>query len=82
MRATVQTQEVRESILDATDKLPARYGFQKMTIDELAREVGIGKGGIYLHFKSKEEIALSHIDRIIERLCRNLRDIVSADRQQ
>ena len=39
-----------------------------MTIDDLAREVGIGKGTVYLHFPSKEEIALSHIDRIIERL--------------
>jgi AcrR family transcriptional regulator len=39
-----------------------------MTIDDLAREVGIGKGSVYLHFSSKEEIALSHIDRIIEQL--------------
>lgn len=39
-----------------------------MTIDELAAEVGIGKGSVYLHFPSKEEIALSHIDRIVERL--------------
>ena len=39
-----------------------------MTIDDLAREVGIGKGTVYLYFPSKEEIALSHIDRIIERL--------------
>ena len=69
MRATVQTKEIREAILDATDRLLARYGYQKMTIDDLAREVGIGKGSIYLHFKSKEEIALSHVDRIIERLC-------------
>jgi len=39
-----------------------------MTIEDLAKEVGIGKGSVYLHFESKEEIALSHIDRIIERL--------------
>jgi AcrR family transcriptional regulator len=39
-----------------------------MTIDDLAQEVGIGKGSVYLHFSSKEEIVLSHIDRIIERL--------------
>ena len=34
-------------------------------MDDLAREVGIGKGTIYLHFRSKEELALSHIDRIV-----------------
>ena len=64
----MQTVEVREAILDATDDFLARFGYQKMTIDALAQEVGIGKGSIYLHFTSKEEIALSHIDRIIERL--------------
>src|SRR5687767_7665763 len=65
----------RDAILDATDKLLTRYGYKKMTIDDLAREVGIGKGSVYLHFKSKEEIALSHIDRIIERLKARLRAI-------
>lgn len=68
MRTVVQTKETREAILDATDNLLARYGYKKMTIDDLAQEVGIGKGSIYLHFSSKEEIVLSHIDRIIERL--------------
>ncbi len=42
-----------------------------------AREVGIGKGSIYLHFSSKEEIALSHIDRIISRLKARLRNIAA-----
>lgn len=75
MRTSVQTREIREAILDATDRLLARYGYQKMTIDDLAKEVGIGKGSVYLHFKSKEEIALSHVDRIIERLCERLKAI-------
>jgi TetR/AcrR family transcriptional regulator, fatty acid metabolism regulator protein len=68
MRTAVQTVEVREAILDATDDFLARFGYKKMTIDELASAVGIGKGSIYLHFASKEEIALSHVDRIVERL--------------
>lgn len=75
MRASVQTKEVREAILDATDKFLALYGYKKMTIDDLAAEVGIGKGSVYLHFPSKEEIALSHIDRIIDRLCAELERI-------
>jgi AcrR family transcriptional regulator len=68
MKVAVQTKEVREAILDATDDFLSRFGYQKMTIEELAKEVGIGKGSIYLHFASKEEIVLSHIDRIVERL--------------
>lgn len=75
MRNSVRAKTTRDAILDATDRLLARYGYKKMTIDDLARDVGIGKGSVYLHFKSKEEIALSHIDRIIERLKTNLRMI-------
>lgn len=75
--AIVSSAATREAILDATDRLLARYGFKKMTIEDLAREVGIGKGSIYLHFPSKEEIALSHIDRLIERLKHRLRNLAA-----
>lgn len=76
MKGAVQSREVREAILDATDDFLSRHGYKKMTIDALAQQVGIGKGSVYLHFSSKEEIALSHIDRIIERLVREL-EIIS-----
>lgn len=72
MRDSASPQTTRDAILDATDRLLARFGYKKMTIDDLAREVGIGKGSVYLHFESKEEIALSHIDRIVERLKKTL----------
>ena len=79
MKTAVQTIEVREAILDATDDFLARYGYKKMTIDDLAQAVGIGKGSIYLHFSSKEEIALSHIDRVVERLKAELK-IIAAEK--
>jgi AcrR family transcriptional regulator len=68
MKDATQPVTTRDAILDATDRMLARYGYKKMTIDDLAKEVGIGKGSVYLHFESKQEIALSHIDRIVERL--------------
>ncbi len=78
MKDSAEPKTTRDAILDATDRLLARNGYKKMTIDDLAREVGIGKGSVYLHFKSKEEIALSHIDRIIERLKRDLLSIAES----
>ena len=68
----------REAILDATDRLLATSGYKKMTIEDLANEVGIGKGSVYLHFASKEDIVLSHIDRIIERLKSSLHNIAES----
>lgn len=78
MRDSVNKRTLRDDILDATDDLLTRYGYRKMTIDDLAREVGIGKGTVYLYFSSKEEIALSHIDRIIERLKSRLWEIAES----
>jgi AcrR family transcriptional regulator len=62
-----------ERILDAADRLLARFGYRKMTVEDLAREVGVGKGTIYLSFESKESIALSCIDRMVERLLARMR---------
>ena len=73
MRATVLREDVRERILDAVERLLARYGYRKMTMDDLAREAGIGKGTTYLYFPSKEEVALSSIDRVVERVLERLR---------
>ncbi len=51
-----------------------------MTVEDIAVEVGIGKGTIYLHFTSKEEIVLSHVDRIVERVKERLKEIAKSDR--
>lgn len=55
--------DIREAILDAVDRRLARFGYKKMTVEGLAEEAGIGKGTVYLHFPSKEEAVLSHVDR-------------------
>src|SRR5207248_8423328 len=81
MRAVALREDIRDLILDAADRLLARYGYRKMTIDDVAREVGIGKGTIYLHFTSKEDVALSRIDRVIERLKTELRRVASTDEE-
>ena len=79
MRAIATRDDIEDVILDAADRLLARYGYKKMTMDDLAQEVGIGKGTIYLHFRSKEELVLSHIDRLIHRLKEELRQIALSD---
>jgi AcrR family transcriptional regulator len=79
MAAIAPKEGVKDAILDATDRLLARYGYRKMTVEDIASEAGIGKGTIYLHFSSKEEVVLSHVDRIVDRLNERLREIGSSD---
>lgn len=79
MAAIAPKEAVKDAILDATDRLLARYGYRKMTVEDIASEAHIGKGTIYLHFASKEEVVLSHVDRIVDRLKDRLREIGSSD---
>ncbi len=52
----------RAVILDAALRVFGQYGYRRTSMDDIAREAGIGKGTIYLSFPSKEEVfqALSH----------------------
>jgi AcrR family transcriptional regulator len=79
MAAIAPKEAVKDAILDATDRLLARYGYRKMTVEDIAAEAGIGKGSIYLHFSSKEEVVLSHIDRIVDRLRERLKETAHSD---
>lgn len=79
MAAIAPKEAVKDSILDATDRLLARFGYRKMTVEDIATEAGIGKGTIYLHFTSKEEVVLSHIDRIVDRVKVRLTEIACSD---
>jgi AcrR family transcriptional regulator len=78
MRYIAKRSDIRDLILDAVDALLARFGYGKMTMEDVARQVGIGKGTIYLHFPSKQELVLSHIDRIAETVVQKLREQAAA----
>lgn len=79
MAAIAPREAIKDAILDATDRLLARFGYRKMTVEDIAAETGIGKGTIYLHFSSKEEVVLSHIDRIVDRLKDRLRELARSN---
>jgi AcrR family transcriptional regulator len=45
-----------ERILDAAAALLVRWGYRKTTVDDVAREAGVGKGTIYLHWRDKRAL--------------------------
>ena len=54
----VQMLAARETaIIQSVNRLLAEKGFDAMTVDEVAAEVGIAKASLYKHFTSKEELA-------------------------
>jgi len=82
MKLIVGKTDIEDRLLDSADRLLARYGYRKMTMDDLANEVGIGKGTIYLHFRSKEDLVLSHIDRVMRRVINHLQNISAGSAEQ
>ncbi|MFO0665594.1 MAG: TetR/AcrR family transcriptional regulator [Polyangiaceae bacterium] len=53
----------RECILVEAAKMFARFGFRKTSIDEIAKEAGVGKGTVYLAAESKEELFYQVVHR-------------------
>jgi Transcriptional regulator len=56
-------QERANRILDAARELVLRYGYKKTTIDDIARQAGVAKGTIYLHWKSREDLFIDLVVR-------------------
>lgn len=79
MRLTAPTDDIENRILDSTERLLGRYGYAKMAMDDIARDAGLGRRTIYLHFASKEEVALCSIDRVVYRLLDRLGTLAASD---
>ncbi len=56
-----------EAIVEAVNRLLADKGYDNMTVDEVAAEVGIAKASLYKHFGSKEKLAAAAMIRVLER---------------
>lgn len=60
--------EAREdAIVAVVNRLLAEKGFEAMTLDEVAAEVGIAKASLYKHFPSKEDLAAAAMVRLMDR---------------
>ena len=65
-----------DRILNAARELLVSWGYRRITIDEVARRAGVGKGTVYLHFSTKEQLFMtvmtaSHL-RMVELFLRDL----------
>ncbi len=63
MRVVKDAEERRNEILDAADMLFGLKGFDGTSTNDILEKVGIARGTLYYHFKSKEDI----MDALIER---------------
>ncbi|MFS0646528.1 TetR/AcrR family transcriptional regulator [Siminovitchia sp. 179-K 8D1 HS] len=69
--STDKAKKKRDLILDKAKELFIQRGYAATSMDELVRYIGVSKGSIYYHFKSKEEL-------FIQLLIRQNREWISA----
>lgn len=58
--------ETRRAITVAAVNLFSEKGYEKTSIEDIARVAGIGKATIYTYFSTKEEIFMSYCDEELE----------------
>ena len=66
-----------DAIVESVNRLLAEKGFDLMTVDEVAADVGIAKASLYKHFTSKEELAAAAMVRVLDRAHAELDSIAS-----
>jgi len=75
-----QILRVREdAIVTAVNRLLAEKGFDLMTVDEVAAEVGIAKASLYKHFASKEALAAAAMVRLLQRTQERLAQLAALE---
>jgi len=73
-----QFQAREDAILDAANRLLGEKGYDLMSLDDIASEVGIAKGSVYKHFPSKEALAAATMTRLLNRTVEEARGLPTA----
>jgi AcrR family transcriptional regulator len=66
-------------ILDAAERIVLRQGAAHLTLDAVAAETGISKGGLLYHFRSKDELVRGMIRRLLEQFNAEVARLESCD---
>ncbi|MTK10129.1 MAG: TetR/AcrR family transcriptional regulator [Hungatella sp.] len=75
MRIIKDADQRKNEILDAAETLFTLKGFDKTSTNEILEAVGIARGTLYYHFKSKEDIMDALIERHTSRLLKAAKEI-------
>lgn len=69
----------KREILDCAIKVLNKKIYYRCPVDEIAKHAGIAKGTIYLYFKSKEELYLSVVFKLIDMFIEVIEDVRKMD---
>ncbi|MCD4794667.1 MAG: TetR/AcrR family transcriptional regulator [Bacteroidales bacterium] len=68
----------KEQIIKVARQVFAKFGFQKTTVNEIAKAVHKAKGSVYYYFKNKEELFQSVVEKEFQTLRTELIKAINA----
>ena len=77
LRVVKEAAERRKEILDVAEELFVTKGYDKTSTNDILDRIGIARGTLYYHFKSKEDILNAMIERINSSLIARAQTIAS-----
>ena len=77
MRITKEPEERKQEIFDAALKLFGEKGYEKTTIADIAKAIGVAQGLCYRYFPSKEVLFDSAIDQYADILVTQFADLAA-----
>lgn len=69
----------REKILDAAVQVAIRDGILAMTLDAVAKEAGVSKGGLIHHFRSKDDLIAAMLEAFRDKALGALKERMAGD---
>ncbi len=76
IRNIKDAEERKEEIINVAQELFVLKGYENTSTNDILEKVGIARGTLYYHFKSKEEILDAIISRIIKSTVENIKNAV------
>lgn len=75
----VDSTKTRIALLQAANRVVLREGSNALTLEAVAREAGVSKGGLLYHFHTKEELVSAMVENLAQSADESMRQLQAED---
>jgi AcrR family transcriptional regulator len=74
-RVALRQRRIRKALVDAGYKVMSQKGVDAATMQEIAQVADVGAGTVYSYFKSKDELAIAVMERVMHNLALRIEEV-------
>lgn len=76
-RVAVRQRRIRKALVDAGYRVISKKGVDAATMQEIAQLADVGAGTVYSYFKSKDDLAVAVMERVMHRLAERIEEVTN-----